>query len=443
MRMKKIIGLALALVMVMGAMPIGTIKAYAAEDNVAIDETNFPDETFRDYIKKFDTDNDGKLSQKERNKVENIEIKTQGITDLKGIELFPNLWLLNCSGNNLTELNVSQNKSLSTLNCSGNQLKKLDVSHNDVLTSLYCSANKIEELDLSKNVALRNLSCYLNPLKGLNVEANENLEDLNCMGNDLTSLDVSKNKNLKKLDCSYNALKELDLKENTTLEELTCSSNNLTSLDVSHNKNLTNLQSNANPLKKLDVRNNTKLTELRCSSNELEELDVSQNTNLISLECYINSLRKLDVSNNAKLTEIKADQNPLTSLKLREKRYSKLEMNPVYKVFMPSGTSEIKFPEGFNASNIQDKTIKGIGINGDKLEWDEETTETGFKYKLYEDPEIIVDAKVIFREVENQALKDATTLVEAAEKDKTEENYSSAKTAVEALAKGSGKTGLE
>lgn len=43
---KKIMGLLLALVMLIGCLPFNIIETYAAPGDVAIDATNFPDENF-------------------------------------------------------------------------------------------------------------------------------------------------------------------------------------------------------------------------------------------------------------------------------------------------------------------------------------------------------------------------------------------------------------
>lgn len=170
MRMKKIIGLVLALVMVLGIMPMGTIKAYAAEGDVAINETNFPDATFREYIKtKFDTDKNGTLSQQERNGVTKITVDKKQIESLKGIEHFPKVWKIGCKNNKLRELDVRQNKDLEMLYCDHNNLVRLDLSQNTALTDLNCSNNQLENLDVKENTKLEKFWCSDNNLTKLEV----------------------------------------------------------------------------------------------------------------------------------------------------------------------------------------------------------------------------------------------------------------------------------
>ena len=182
---------------------------------IKIDENTFPDENFRAYIlKKIDKDGDGYLSETEIAETTSITCADRSISSLKGIEYFVNVQLIDCSGYNLTQLDVSKNTALEDLLCSENNLTQLDVSENTALEVLYCSENNLTQLDVSKNTAL---------------------EDLLCSENNLTQLDVSKNTALEYLDCSENNLTQLDVSKNTALEHLYCSENNLTQLDVSKN----------------------------------------------------------------------------------------------------------------------------------------------------------------------------------------------------------------
>ena len=122
-------------------------------------------------------------------------------------------------------MDVSQNPILSKLDCSGNEIPQLDVMNNPQLTLLDCSSNQIGSLNLSKNTLLTTVNCSSNQLQGLIVRNNVALVDLNCSNNQLTVLDVTKNTELEKLNCSNNNLSTLDLRQNTKLTSLDCSGN--------------------------------------------------------------------------------------------------------------------------------------------------------------------------------------------------------------------------
>jgi Leucine-rich repeat (LRR) protein len=223
---------------------------------IAIDATNFPDPIFREYVSEnFDTNNSGYLSTQEAAAVTSIEVLLMSITDLTGIEYFTNLEYLNCMGNLLTELNVSQNTALVDLSCSLNRLTALDVSSNTALLYLSCDVNYLTSLDISGNTALTDLNCDYNYLASLDV-SNNNLYTLSCRGNLLTELDLSNNATLYSLYCTSNYLTGLDLSSLTNLYELYCSDNRLTELDLS---------------------NCAFLSELRCENNRLSALNLNAN----------------------------------------------------------------------------------------------------------------------------------------------------------------------
>ena len=216
---------------------------------IPINETNFPDEIFRNYLLSQDYGSDGMITDEEIAEITCIDVEERGIASLKGIELFTALTTLWCGVNQLTTIDVSKNTALTTLICIDNQLTSLDVSKNTVLTYLDCDYNQLTSLDVSKNAALESFYCGVNQLTSLDVSKNTALTDLGCAYNQLTSLDVSKNTVLTYLFCHVNQLTSLDVSNNTALEWLDCSGNQLTSLDVSKNTVLTYLECDNNQIK--------------------------------------------------------------------------------------------------------------------------------------------------------------------------------------------------
>ena len=216
-----------------------TVKAIWA-DLIKINDTNFKDETFRNYVKaEFDKNNDGYLSQDELNNVTEIDVENNGITSLKGVEHFTKLKELNCRNNKLTEIDVKSNKELTDLNCRENQLTELDVKSNTELLRLNCDCNQLTELDVKSNKELILLAFYDNKLTTLDISKNTKLSSLSCSATNLEDLDLSNNTNLKFLYCAQNQLKTLDLSKNTNLETLYCTHNQLTNLDLSNNSKVT------------------------------------------------------------------------------------------------------------------------------------------------------------------------------------------------------------
>lgn len=225
------------------------VSAYAdtMAEGIAIDEANFPDANFRQYVlDNFDANGDGALSEIEISTVTEINVNGCGIADLTGIEYFTALSGLYCNDNQLTKLDVSQNTGLQILHCAENQLERLDVSKNVALTIVHCYMNQLTELDMSQNTELTQLDCGKNQLAKLDISRNTILRWLTCYENQLTSLDVSQNTEIFLLDCSKNQLSELNVSENIALKSLNCADNHLTSLDLSQNGALSFVQASEN-----------------------------------------------------------------------------------------------------------------------------------------------------------------------------------------------------
>ena len=271
----RLLSAALAVCMMLSVLPVGAFAAEpgAAEPEngvsaqadpvdsvfVGINNTNFPDPDFLQYVKdNIDTEDttgqkDGKLSQAERDAVTEISITNTNCTDLTGIAYFANLKILYCNDNKLTGL---------------------DMSGNPALEQLLCYENKLESLNVTKNKNLSTLKCQHNRLNELNLKDNEKLTELNCSYNQLTTLDVSKNAKLRILECYNNSIAELNLGDITNLYWLLCATNNLTELDVSKNKYLEQLHCRHNNLRRLVIGNNYSLRTLYLEGNHLTSLDL-------------------------------------------------------------------------------------------------------------------------------------------------------------------------
>lgn len=293
----RLLSAALAVCMMLSVLPVGAFAAEPGaaepengvsaqadaavpEGDIAINEENFPDKNFRDYVaREWDKNHDNRFSPSEIANAKWISCDNKEISNLKGIQFFTNIWLLECYYDNLTTIetiDLSHNKNLKYINCIYNKLEELDVSELPLLEKFYCDGNKLQSIDVSENKKLKDFSCKENSLGTLNVSQNKELERLVCGHNNLTELDVSENKNLKKLWCYENKLSNLDLGNQTELEVLSCGTNPLSVLDVSANTKLKELYVSNTNLTSLDATNNTALEEFEgkdCSYNIAVEGD--------------------------------------------------------------------------------------------------------------------------------------------------------------------------
>ena len=297
----------------------GMRKVDAAQGDVKINSTNFPDEGFRKYISKnIDRNKDGVLSKAEIKKVTEIKLEHYDETgneyvynDLTGIGVFTELKRLECeSQKSLSKLDLHKNTKLEFVNCGHNGIKELNVSKLTKLKELSCYDNKLTKL----NVKLEILTCDSNNLTGLDLRKNTKLVELYCSSNKLTKLNLTKNTKLHDLWCDSNKLIKLDVSKNTKLSRIVCSSNKLTKLDVTKNLDLVDLYCDTNKLTKLNVDKNEKLIGLVCSDNKLAQLHLTNNKQLVKLECAKNQLTQLDTSHNNALVWVVCTNNRLTKL---------------------------------------------------------------------------------------------------------------------------------
>ena len=361
---KRILSIVLCLVMVFSLLPFTASAAGAT----MIDEKNFPDPVFREYVRKVAGSSvltDTIVRQIEALDVSKDNIKKvlgdrDPITNLKGIrhlkyvrdlncryqklttldlELNMRVERLDCYGNQLTDLLLRPTgTSLKYLDCGVNQLNALDLSKSSELTELYCRNSKLTALDLSANKKLQKIVAASNKLttldvrnlpeltyldlqanfdlKAIDVSKNPKLEFLNVAQTGLTSLNVKNNRKLVDLKVYCNQLTALDVSSNYLLKELACFENQLTALDLSNNISLEYLSVSENPIAELDLHPLSSLQDLYCQKMQLKKLDVSRCTELQKLYCNDNQIETLDLRSNKKLETLYCQNNRLTWLNL-------------------------------------------------------------------------------------------------------------------------------
>jgi Leucine-rich repeat (LRR) protein len=169
---------------------------------------------------------DGKVLTSKINTLTFLHVSSRSISDLTGIQDFVALADLDCSQNNLTDLDVSKNLNLKYFDCSFNKLSSLDITKNEKLIQLHCLKNQLNRLDVSRNFTLELLSCSYNNLTSLNISQNFKLHILDCKFNQISSLDVSKNKELFDfLYCNNNKLTSLNIKNGVKTSSINFTNN--------------------------------------------------------------------------------------------------------------------------------------------------------------------------------------------------------------------------
>ena len=120
-------------------------------------------------------------------------------------------------------------ENITHFSCYSMEATDLDVSQNTTLTELICYRNKITELNLGNLVALTRFYCNINQIAVLNIDNLTALEYLDCSENQLKNLDISKNAKLERVICDENKLTAFDASNNPELKNVSFVSNQCTS----------------------------------------------------------------------------------------------------------------------------------------------------------------------------------------------------------------------
>ena len=157
-------------------IPNGMIGEFTVT-NGSNTQTYVPDDNFENALINLGIDNilDNYVATASIDTVTILDVSSENIADLTGIEDFTALLELNCSENQLSELDVSHNTYLSTLDCSYNYLTSLNLSQNTDLTLLRCYNNQLSTLDVKNG----NNSYFLHFFSHFATQNNPNLYCIN------------------------------------------------------------------------------------------------------------------------------------------------------------------------------------------------------------------------------------------------------------------------
>lgn len=295
-----------------------------------------PDSNFRKALSKNKITTYGKyVDLDEINKIERLNLGHQEILDLSGLEYFISLRDLNCEGNSIKHLDLSNNKRIVRVLCKNNKLEQILFERNKFLRILDCQNNSLNSINLQGCFDLETLRCSSNPIKilkiehlkrlkeleyskteldSMNLKEYPNLEVINCSDNSIRTLDVVSLIKLTYLNCANNSLNELDVSQNPNLRYLNCGRNNLTSIDLRNNENLINFLSTKNKMKSIDLSYCINLTMVSLGLQGLESIVFGMNSQLKSLTCHKNNLTEIDTSNLVALTDLALNENQLNYL---------------------------------------------------------------------------------------------------------------------------------
>ena len=268
------------------------------EEEIEVNETNFPDEHFREFITYLFGESISQDEIKATTVLTNSDEYSAGhgigtdTKDLKGIEYFTELQEFSYHAENLSAVDFSNNKKLSKIHLWGSNTDYTDIVLGDL------PALKDMTITLYKNDRFPSTP---NKMKTIDLSGAPNLLRFECWSANLESIDLSNNKELRYLILAETKLNNLDLSNNTELIELQLNDESLRSVDLSNNVKLKKLTVSDTSFEKLNISNLSELEILSLSNCSISQLDLSKNEKLTYLSIYRTPLLKLNVSKNTRL----------------------------------------------------------------------------------------------------------------------------------------------
>lgn len=267
--------------------------------------SNYVAKNLSDAFFKIDANDDGEIQYSEALQVSYLQLYNTNISSVIGIEYFTNLINLQCSYNNINDVDLLSLVNIQTINLSYNNLNQINTNTLINLTSLSCSNNNITSVDLTNNSNLLNINFDSNNLQTLDISNLNQLTVLTCNNNMLVNIDLPTATNLQSINCSNNLLTNMNFSNYVNLTSIDCFNNNFTSNDFSNLPNLNSLVCGGFSLNSLNLNNLSGLSSLHIYNGIFTQLDINSLIQLSILEVYnCDNISQLDISNLVNLTNL-------------------------------------------------------------------------------------------------------------------------------------------
>ncbi len=226
---------------------------------------------------------------------------------------FENLEELQCNDCGLTSF-TTRMPALKTLLCSDNQITVFDPGLFPELVLLDCSGNPLESVEIFDAPKLRTLYCERLPFKEFSF--GPNLTTVACRSSEVERIDLSRAASLTELDCAFNSLKELDASK-TKLSFLSCQGNpSLEKLVLPEGDYLEFLCAESCHLSGTLTICSENIADVSVGNNEFDRIVFPEKSRLSSLFCDNNLVREIILPKSYGYTYqgIHCENNLLTEL---------------------------------------------------------------------------------------------------------------------------------
>lgn len=372
----------------------------ANDGDVAINETNFPDFEFREFVKlKYDQNSDNHLSAAEIAAATALTDERSNFGSLKGIEFLSALKTIRITESAVETINLSALKDLESLSMTNGSLTEVDLSGlqklrtatlygNELTAASVEDAPSLEYLDLSGNKltavyaancpALATLDLSNNPGLGVcDLEGDAALGEADLHGTQITFLDLQEHPLLLSL-VEDGDLTEFSDSDDYNPNDYTLDGSEFLSVNPGTSfLGVTALPFSAFPdsvfrgeLEAFDTNENGVLsrreldavTELQLDGVGIQDLTgVEQFRNLEYLDVSGNYLTELDVSDLPALKDLRIGDNPLETFVFKEFN------NPV-RTFFFDAANNLSPDVFYSMGNLTDLMIGEDSVNAEELD---------------------------------------------------------------------------
>lgn len=178
--------------------------------NISFNDDNFYHCVIDSYNKEHNVllSYDDNLTDEQLSEIDSLWCSDKKIKSVLGIEKMSNLENIALNDNELTIIDLGNNKKLRNLYLSNNKLENLDLSNNTKLTYLSVSDNKLSSIDLRNNKALEKFIAYDNNFeKNLTVKRGTEINFLEFENNLILLPDSLNDKKMKISDIELDSEK--------------------------------------------------------------------------------------------------------------------------------------------------------------------------------------------------------------------------------------------
>ena len=291
---------------------------------VPINETYFPDRSFRNYaIEHLDPNNDRVLMQDELDNITEINVANHMVSSFEGIQYFKNLTKLDCTRTSIKVLDMSQNTKIKDLNAhSCGDVTSINLTGCDDLERIDFSwLSSMDNIDLSGMKKLKWLDCsHCLNLAKLNLQNCSALEELSVNGGfyyaKLNSIDLTGCTALKSLNCfTNNNLPALNLSGCTSLERLDCHECAILK-NIIFPTSIKYVNFERCEVKSTNLKNCPNLVEVNCYGNHwtIPQDVFIDKPNLTTLNAGCNYFTNVKISNCPKITTLNFDNSSSKSI---------------------------------------------------------------------------------------------------------------------------------